>query len=154
MLGGRNSNTCLLQADLETDEVYAQMTLQPLSPVCLCRLVEFMFVVLFHLVKHKPFFVGRAKGCLLPSSRFRCPEQAAYKLFLQNVDSQWHKYSWRIFISSPSSWKSFPSIGKSHFSCYGVSLPVSIFTSIWILCLSKIVFLIYRTSPSNLQLKN
>lgn len=28
-----NVSFCMVQADVETDEVYAQMTLQPLSPV-------------------------------------------------------------------------------------------------------------------------
>lgn len=32
-----------LQADAETDEVYAQMTLQPLSPVCDIGLIMFVY---------------------------------------------------------------------------------------------------------------
>lgn len=33
-LGWWNLKSSCFQADIETDEVYAQMTLQPLSPVC------------------------------------------------------------------------------------------------------------------------
>lgn len=63
---------CLkIQADVETDEVYAQMTLQPLSPVCFLALtgacISFIWfsVYLISIRCVWPYFLSaRAKGCL------------------------------------------------------------------------------------------
>lgn len=109
-----------LQADIETDEVYAQMTLQPLSPVR-----QFWFFSWIYLLKKKKkllyfwqfFYVlctARAKRGV-SSGRIGESEQTADKLFLQDIDGQRYKHSWRVLGSSPCCWKSFSSIGISSY---------------------------------------
>lgn len=80
-----------LQADVETDEVYAQMTLQPLSPVInesnydlnstTLTLSVFFYSHFFPTCKS----IARAKGSL-PTSWIRDSQQTTYKLFLQDFD--------------------------------------------------------------------
>jgi hypothetical protein len=74
-----------LQADAETDEVYAQMTLQPLSPVREDFLVFSIHICMLLFSLTKEFFLARAQG-LISTSRLRRSQQATNKLLLQNVN--------------------------------------------------------------------
>lgn len=111
------------QADAETDEVYAQMTLQPLNSVCdfssmfiyICFILSFNF----YIPHNHPNYVGRAKGTI-SSSWLGFSQQTADQLFLQNIDRKRHKYSWWFFSPSSCSRKSFPPTGAvfGFFSLY------------------------------------
>ena len=83
----------LFQADVETDEVYAQMTLQPLTPV---RSIAFFFSSIYFLgfifmfsfsFPHLYFHTGRAEG-YISSNGVGNSKQAANQLFLQDTDSK------------------------------------------------------------------
>lgn len=75
---------CDVQADVETDEVYAQMTLQPLSPVLHFSLSGIMRVlVLFYLsCCNINYFVARAKRSIPTACRIGYSQQTAKQLFL------------------------------------------------------------------------
>jgi hypothetical protein len=102
------------QADVETDEVYAQMTLQPLNPVS----------------RRRPgFFISQLAGCLdegrhgtygvltvpiayliccaaraerrLPARGDGHHEQAADELLLQDADGQRHQHARRLLRAPP-----------------------------------------------------
>lgn len=60
----KSSITCvIIQADVETDEVYAQMTLQPLSPVVNFPSLSPVCQSCKHFLD-KSLCIARAKGCL------------------------------------------------------------------------------------------
>jgi hypothetical protein len=80
-----------IQADAETDEVYAQMTLRPLSPVredflafpihALTHLLSLILESIFGLIP----FSARAEGLIFTCQLSHC-QQATNKLLLQNVN--------------------------------------------------------------------
>lgn len=69
-----------MHADAETDEVYAQMTLQPLSPVLTFLLFGSLFCTLsFFDMSH---FVARAKGGVSAACRIGYSKQTTNQLLL------------------------------------------------------------------------
>lgn len=83
-------STVEFQADVETDEVYAQMTLQPLSPVKrICNLSELFLFLGWFISIIMEFFSARTKR-YLSSCWVGCSKQTAYELFLQDINCKWY----------------------------------------------------------------
>lgn len=132
------------------------MTLQPLSLVISWD-KPFLWSILFNVGKIVNVIVlstARTERCIF-SNRDGCSEQAANKLFLQNINCKWYQHSWRIFCPSPGSWESVSTTGalvrQKQIALFlwqfiGISREINLFivaTSLY-----------YRISPNSHQLRN
>lgn len=93
--------TCILMLK---QEKYMCKWLQPLSPVLFYYLPPCsIFIFNFCIMSWHYLFCSKSKRvvCLLPAE-------------LSNPSKQYQQHSWRIFFSSKSSWKVFPSSCKSY----------------------------------------
>ena len=106
------------QADAETDEVYAQMTLQPLNPVshrglmvgsrcCASDDCGLCWVLMVSVVL---ICAARAERCI-PAGGDGDHEQAAYELLLQDADGQRHQHAWRVLCAPSCSGARLPPSG-------------------------------------------
>jgi hypothetical protein len=107
------TTVCVRQADVETDEVYAQMTLQPLNPVS-HRMVLMTYTAPLPQRHGGSYGFGccaaRAERCV-PARGDGDHEQAANELLLQDADGQRHQHARRVLCAPPCRRARLPTSG-------------------------------------------